>query len=176
VESSEQKATGQRRENSEILQSSRKAPFRLRLRASLSAPNCLWDSNPLFITLVGNFQLPFEPADVQNRSGETAATAAGLVQIQNCKLRIEAFALVRVDRNCGKWKGPGGAFGGDGLSQEPPGPIPFQQRSNTSWRSLDPNPRFHGGSFGVWGTPPGKPLDDENWTEHNGRPLLRPMR
>jgi len=28
-------------------------------------------------------------------------------------------------------------------------PAPFQQRTNTSWRSFDPNPRFHGGCFGV---------------------------
>jgi len=27
--------------------------------------------------------------------------------------------------------------------------LPFQQRTNTSWRSFDPNPRFHGGCFSV---------------------------
>ena len=29
------------------------------------------------------------------------------------------------------------------------GPLPFQQRTNTSWSSVDANPRFHGGRFGV---------------------------
>ena len=31
------------------------------------------------------------------------------------------------------------------------GPLPFQQRTNTSWSSADANPRFHGGCFGVCG-------------------------
>ena len=30
------------------------------------------------------------------------------------------------------------------------GPLPFQQRTNTSWSSGDANPRFHGGRFGVY--------------------------
>src|SRR5439155_24153106 len=64
-----------------------------------------------------------------------------------------------------------------------PGPSPFQQRTNTSWRSIqtfDPNPRFHGGCFGVWGTTPLKPLNckirfalpsrtiEPSWAHHVG--------
>src|SRR5687768_18395806 len=30
------------------------------------------------------------------------------------------------------------------------------------------NPRFHGGCFGVWGTPPPKPLNCKVWQNHIG--------
>ena len=46
------------------------AAFRLRLRAGLAASNCVWESNPLVITVVGNLQLPFETAHAQNRPGK----------------------------------------------------------------------------------------------------------
>ncbi len=38
-----------------------------------------------------------------------------------------------------------------------PGPR-FQQRTNTPRDLIDPDPRFHGGSFGVLGTPPAQAL------------------
>ena len=51
---------------------------------------------------------------------------------------------------------------------------PFQQRTNTTWRSFDPSPRFHGGCFGVWGTPPPKPLNCKSVSNRLGA-RLRPV-
>ena len=39
-----------------------------------------------------------------------------------------------------------------------PGPCHFNKEQTPPGDLLDPSPRFHGGCFGVWGTPPPKPL------------------
>jgi hypothetical protein len=42
--------------------------------------------------------------------------------------------------------------------------VPYYNKEQTPLGDLfDPNPRFHGGCFGVWGTPPAKPLNGKNW-------------
>jgi hypothetical protein len=47
-------------------------------------------------------------------------------------------------------KGPGAA-NGYGRPQGPPGPCHFNKEQTPLGDLLDPNPRFHGGCFGVWG-------------------------
>src|SRR6266498_1425288 len=40
-----------------------------------------------------------------------------------------------------------------------PGPCHFNKEQTPPGDLFDPSPRFHGGCFGVWGTPPPKPLN-----------------
>jgi hypothetical protein len=66
-EGPEQKTTVGQRENA--TEHSRRATFGLRLRASLTAPDRVWDSNP-WLPLVSDLQSRFESTHAQNRSDE----------------------------------------------------------------------------------------------------------
>ncbi len=76
-------------------------------------------------------------------------------------------------RDCSREHLPREAEGPESLSDSGPSPRLawlLQQGTGTSWSSHDANPRFQGGCFGVWGTPPPKPFDCKIGTNHPGRP------
>jgi hypothetical protein len=76
---------------------SRKAAFGLGLRPGLTAPNRIWDSNPLLpgrVCSESRNTSGFEPADAQDRSRKIK-TAAGMIQIVSGPIRL----LVEIDRN-----------------------------------------------------------------------------
>src|SRR5439155_9627328 len=80
-----------------------------------------------------------------------------------------------------KLKGPGAASV-CGRPQGPPGPSlwrsqhwvkapPSNKEQTPPGDLLDPSPRFHGGCFGVWGTPPPKPFNCKFWSKRPGARL-----
>jgi hypothetical protein len=55
-----------------------------------------------------------------------------------------------------------------------PGPCHFNKEQTPPGDLFDPSPRIHGGCFGVWGTPPPKPLNCKIVPNRSGARTLRP--
>ena len=98
--SPEQKATVEQREKA--TEHSRRAAFGLRLRASLTAPDQVWDSNPR-LPLVSDLQSRFESTHAQNRSDELSEGCWFDTNLENGQgdgIRTRTVRVTGGDANC----------------------------------------------------------------------------